>query len=66
VVAFELKEGRARVLHEAVPHPPDVLAEQHSTEFLETRWRVIERTDDRLALGDREHWPDGSSGRWLR
>ena len=38
----------------AVPHSADVLAEQHGAEFLESRRRVVERTDDRLALGDRE------------
>lgn len=37
-----------------VPDPPDVLAEQHGAELLEPRRWVVERTDDRLALGDRE------------
>jgi hypothetical protein len=29
-----------------------VLAKQDGAEFLEARWGVVERTDDRLALGD--------------
>jgi hypothetical protein len=31
-----------------------VLLEQHCTEFLQARWRVVERADDRLAFGDGE------------
>ena len=35
-------------LDEPVPHPTDVLAEQHTTELLEPRRRIIERPDDEL------------------
>ena len=31
-----------------------MLAEQHGTELLEPRWGIVERPDDRLALGDRQ------------
>jgi hypothetical protein len=48
-----LRLARAR-LDEAVANSADVLAEQHAAKLLEARWRVDERADDRLALGDRE------------
>jgi hypothetical protein len=43
-----------RAPDEAVPDSTDVLAEQHGAELLEPRWCVVERPDDRLALGNGE------------
>ena len=40
-------------LDETVPQSIDVLTEQHGTELLEPRRRVVVRSDERLALGDR-------------
>ena len=41
-------------LDEAAPHPADMLTEQHGAKLVQARRRLVQRTDDRLALGDRE------------
>ena len=43
------RERGGRRLDQAVPHPTNVLAEQHGSELLEPRRRVVELTDDRRA-----------------
>ena len=43
-----------RALNEAVAQSPFVLAEQHRTEFRQSIGRIVERSQDRLAILDRE------------
>jgi hypothetical protein len=41
-------------LDESLTHPPLVLPEQHAAQLREADGRIIEHSQDRLAIGDRE------------
>ena len=50
----DVKTGSPYRLHESVAHAPLVLGEQHTAQLGEADGRIVEHSQDRLAIGDRQ------------